>query len=108
MPRGFEGDSLSIRPTPLVHLDPVTDSAPATVLATIEGRSHHPPSARAPAHGLGVTMIARIMAEHGHSACDKPTSLEASALDRRQAGDPVLANCASPEHSSIIGDVERK
>jgi hypothetical protein len=35
--------------------------ARATALAKIEGRSRHPQSARAPAHRLGVVMIARIM-----------------------------------------------
>jgi hypothetical protein len=60
MPRGFKGNSLSIGPTPLPRLDRVTDAAPATALARMMRRGHHRQSARARAHGLGVTIIARI------------------------------------------------
>jgi cysteine synthase A len=39
MPRWFKDNSLSIGHTPLVQLNRVTDGAPATVLAKIEGRN---------------------------------------------------------------------
>jgi cysteine synthase len=39
MPKGFQDSSLSIGRTPLVRLNRVTDGAPATVLAKIEGRN---------------------------------------------------------------------
>ena len=39
MPRWFKDNSLSIGHTPLVRLNRITDGAPATVLAKIEGRN---------------------------------------------------------------------
>ncbi len=39
MPRWFEDNSLAIGRTPLVRLNRVTDGAPATILAKIEGRN---------------------------------------------------------------------
>jgi cysteine synthase A len=39
MPNWFEDNSLSIGRTPLVRLNRITDGAPATILAKIEGRN---------------------------------------------------------------------
>ncbi len=39
MARWFEDNSLSVGRTPLVRLNRITDGAPATVLAKIEGRN---------------------------------------------------------------------
>ena len=39
MPRWYEDNSLSIGRTPLVRLNRITEGAPVTVLAKIEGRN---------------------------------------------------------------------